>query len=350
MKIYLNPTRPFYVDKINKVIRMGNFPDTGKEINFEDNNFLIIIDLLKEPIDKNKVIKKICDKININYECVNEIIEYLISEEFVVSENEIMELRSNERYSRQNLYFYMLSDKKVKDNKNFVNKNILVLGLGGVGTIVCEQLVRAGFLNFTLVDYDYVEESNLIRQISYIEDDIGKAKVKVVQERLKKINNKVNVKIINKLIENENDVETEILLSDFVICTLDKPSRVIRKLINKICVRNKKPVIFSGFSEHVGMIGPFVVPGVSACLCCIGNTKRSETPLFNVEPVPSFGPLCSLIASIVTSEVINYYEIYKNDNLIGKTLMVNMYDYSFEKISWKKNKICECCGEKNDSK
>lgn len=219
------------------------------------------------------------------------------------------------------------------------------MGFGGVGSNVSIILSRAGFNNFILVDYDIVEESNLIRQYPYVEKDIGKNKTNVL---FKKMNNKnSNINIIDKNIMVEKDIENEIYNSDFVVCTLDKPSRIIRRIINKLCVNYNKPVIFSGFAEHVAMIGPFIEPRKSACLKCIENYKLEE-PMNNVKTVPSYGPLCLIISSIVSNEIINYFYKFNKNNLIGKTLMINILTYEQEIIEWNKKDDCEVCC--NDSK
>ena len=198
---------------------------------------------------------------------------------------------------------------------------------------------------FTLVDFDKVEESNLIRQLTYDYKDIGKYKTTVIKN---KINNDFNtIKTINKKIITSKDIELEIKKADFVICTLDKPVRIIRRIINDLCVKYNKPVIFSGFSEHVAMIGPFVIPGKTACLKCI-DKEMNEEPMNNVLITPSYGPLCLMISSLITNEVINYFYKFNPNNLIGKTMMFNILTYELNIINWERNKSCEVCN--NDSK
>lgn len=243
------------------------------------------------------------------------------------------------KYNRQNLFFSIFNDDYKIYNQYFKDKNILILGLGGIGANVAIVLERAGFNNFTLVDFDVVEESNLIRQFPYDCNDVGKLKTEIMKEKLKNS----NVKCKNLKIIKEEDIANEIKLADFVLCTVDKPQRIIRRLINKLCVKNDKPVLFCGFSEYVAMIGPFVEPRATACLSCI-EKQIFETPLNNVEPIPSFGPLCLLISSLVSNEIINYFAKYKETSLVGKTLMFNLFTYQADIINWKRNSKCKECG------
>ncbi len=337
--VIINKNKPFYIDNKNKVIRMGNFPDTGKEIEYDDESILSIFNNIRNPISTNDLINKVNEETGVNKEEIKSAIDYLVSENFIIEFEKYQNLVNDIKYNRQNLFFSMFNDNYESFNKYFKGKNILILGLGGIGANVAIILERAGFNNFTLVDYDVVEESNLIRQFPYNDNEIGKLKTEVLKEKLK--NSQVKYK--NLKIVKEEDIINEIKLSDFVLCTVDKPQRIIRRLINKVCIENDKPVLFCGFSEYVAMIGPFIEPKITACLNCI-EKQSSETPINNVELVPSFGPLCLLISSLVSNEIINYFSKYKETSLVGKTLMFNLLTYQTEIINWEKNSKCKECG------
>ena len=339
--LLINPFKPFYVDEQNKILRMGNFENTGKEIEYEDINFLKIFEYLKQPTSKTDLVNLMCKETGTSKKEINEILDYLISENFIIYQQEYQELINDHKYGRQNMYFSMISEAPTNLNAEQMNKRILILGLGGVGANVAQILHRAGFKNFTIVDFDLVEESNLIRQFPYTKNDIDKLKTDVLADVLQ--NEDMHIKKINKKIEKERDIICEIRESDFVLCTLDKPFRVIRRLINSICIKEKKPVLFAGFAEHVAMIGPFVEPTSSACLIC-NEPKMTEKPLYNVTLAPSYGPLCSVISSLVANEIINYFVKFNNINLIGKTLMFNMISYKMDIIEWSKNDKCKECG------
>ena len=348
MKLKLNPTKPIYLDKKNKIIRCGNFPETGKEIEYDNDNFPKLFMKMNSFIDKKSLKKIAQNEYSVSKDEFDNIIDYLLEENFIITDDVYNNLIDSDRYNRQNMYFYMTSNKNKNMEKN-KNKKILILGIGGIGSIVADLLVRAGLNKLIIVDYDKVEKSNLIRQTSYYENDIGKYKIDVLADRLAEINSNCNIEKYNIKIMNDNDILGIIENSDFVICTLDKPIRKIRRIINSVCIKAKKPVIFSGFSEHVGMIGPFVVPGKTACLEC-NEKKLLERNLMNVDMVPSYGPLCNIIASIVASEVINYYIRYSPSNLLSSTLMFNMMTYDVKKIKWSKNIHCKKCGDLSDSK
>lgn len=91
------------------------------------------------------------------------------------------------------------------DNFNKIsNLNILLVGLGGVGSFVFESLIRTGVNNLTIVDYDVVTLSNINRQLVANINTIGRKKIDVAIEHAKEINNKININALDIKITSEN--------------------------------------------------------------------------------------------------------------------------------------------------
>ena len=101
--------------------------------------------------------------------------------------------------------------------KKIQDKVIAIFGLGGVGGTALEALARTGFQHFILVDFDKVDSSNLNRQILYVYEDIGKAKVEVAKERILSINSGADIKVYN-LKAQEFDFNQKI---DFIVDAID---------------------------------------------------------------------------------------------------------------------------------
>lgn len=81
-----------------------------------------------------------------------------------------------------------------EDNvKKLANSKVAIFGIGGVGSFVCEGLVRGGVANFILVDKDTISDSNINRQIHATTKTIGKDKVEVEKQRILDINPKATV-------------------------------------------------------------------------------------------------------------------------------------------------------------
>ncbi|MHA1508764.1 MAG: HesA/MoeB/ThiF family protein, partial [Promethearchaeota archaeon] len=101
---------------------------------------------------------------------------------------------------------------------------IAVLGVGGLGGPLAENLVRAGCQNLVICDFDVFDDSNLNRQICTM-DDIGKRKIDVVENFLQKIDPEINIRKIFKITQQNID---DVLEGVKVIAlTLDDPATSI---------------------------------------------------------------------------------------------------------------------------
>lgn len=120
--------------------------------------------------------------------------------------------------------------KKIKE------KNILLIGLGGVGGYAFETLVRSGIENITIVDGDTFEESNLNRQVLSLTSTINKNKTDVAELRAQEINPNIKIKKITKVLTKENINEINFKEYDYVIDACDTIE--IKKQIIKICTKN----------------------------------------------------------------------------------------------------------------
>ena len=118
------------------------------------------------------------------------------------------------------------------------NANILIVGLGGVGSFAAEFLVRSGIGNLTIVDGDTVDITNINRQLPALNSTIGKNKTDVVAERILDINPEINLKKINEFLEPEQ--MEEILTQekfDYVLDCIDSLSPKLALIIT--CKRKK---------------------------------------------------------------------------------------------------------------
>ena len=107
-----------------------------------------------------------------------------------------------------------------KENLAKIQKTrILVLGLGGVGGTALEALSRMGFCDFVLADFDVIDETNLNRQILTLEENIGRKKALVAQERVLAINSRAKVEIFDGFVDLKN-IE-QFLPFDIVVDAID---------------------------------------------------------------------------------------------------------------------------------
>ena len=97
----------------------------------------------------------------------------------------------NDRYSRQERFFGIGKDGQEKIRRS----RVAIIGLGALGTVIAEELTRAGIGFLRLIDRDFVELHNLQRQMLYDEEDarMHRLKVEACAQHLHSINSEVQV-------------------------------------------------------------------------------------------------------------------------------------------------------------
>lgn len=124
------------------------------------------------------------------------------------------------------------------------NANVLVVGLGGVGSFAAEFLARAGVGKLTIVDGDIVDITNVNRQLPALHSTVGKNKVDVVAERIVDINPKINLTPINEFLSPERmDEVLEANKYDYVLDCIDSVSPKLALII--ACRRKKIKLVSS---------------------------------------------------------------------------------------------------------
>jgi tRNA A37 threonylcarbamoyladenosine dehydratase len=135
----------------------------------------------------------------------------------------------------------MLGDEPIQA---LMSKNVLVVGLGGVGGICAEMIARAGVGKMTIVDADTVDLSNVNRQIPALHSTAGKPKVEVMAERLKDINPDLDLTVLTEYIKEERT--REILDNgafDYAVDCIDTLSPKVYFI--KACIDRKIPIVSS---------------------------------------------------------------------------------------------------------
>lgn len=93
---------------------------------------------------------------------------------------------------------------KNKGINNLEHSEILIIGLGGVGSFAAEFLARAGVGKMTIVDGDIVDITNINRQLPALHSTVGKHKVEIVGDRLLDINPELKLTRVNQFLNPEN--------------------------------------------------------------------------------------------------------------------------------------------------
>lgn len=95
----------------------------------------------------------------------------------------------------------LIGEEKLKEIER---KKVLLIGVGGVGSYALEALIRNGFFDITIVDFDIIDLSNLNRQLITDSTNIGKYKVDEAKKRALLINPNIKIQTINEKLNKEN--------------------------------------------------------------------------------------------------------------------------------------------------
>ena len=119
--------------------------------------------------------------------------------------------------------------------------HVAIFGVGGVGSFVCEALVRTGIEELSLIDFDKIDVTNLNRQIMTNMDNINKVKVEEIKDRCMKIN--PNLKIHTYPIYFESEEQLDFSQFDYMVDAIDHVSSKLELL--RIANTRKIPFIMS---------------------------------------------------------------------------------------------------------
>ena len=243
-----------------------------------------------------------------------------------------MELNSSElkKYSRQ----LILKNIGIPGQKKLFNSKVLVVGAGGLGCPLMLYLAYSGVGNIGIADNDKVEISNLSRQVLFTKKDLGKFKVMVSKNFIKRINKKILVKTFLKKINKEN-IHKIAKNYDFICDGTDNFKS--RLLINDYCIKYKKVLISSAISKYDGHVFNFDFRKNGPCLRCFMPSLPSINQNCESEGIMSTlaGIAGSLQANEVVKSILNIGKPLKNEIMI-----FNALDLNFRKVKLKKNSSC----------
>ncbi len=176
---------------------------------------------------------------------------------------------------------------------------VLIVGAGGLGTVVAIYLVSMGVGKVGIVDYDSIEETNLHRQFLYTSNDLGKKKAVELASKLRVQNENIVVNSFDVKLTNENFEEIASNYSIICDCTDNLNTRLI---IDNKCGIHEIPLVHGAVSDWQGYITLFHY-----------KNKFQYQDLFNIKTLLQSdscetngisSPICGIIGSLMSNEVI----------------------------------------------
>ena len=166
----------------------------------------------------------------------------------------------------------IIGDEGVEKLKN---SNVIVFGVGGVGSFAAEAIARAGVGNLTIVDFDDVDITNINRQLPALHSTIGRLKVDVMKERILDINPNINIKAINETYNKETSEKILTESYDYVVDAIDMVTSKIH-LIETCNKRGFEIISSMGMGNKIDPTKIVVTDIYKTSMCPLAKVMRKE--------------------------------------------------------------------------
>jgi molybdopterin-synthase adenylyltransferase len=261
------------------------------------------------------------------------------------------------RYHRQTL----LPGFGESGQRQLLDSTVLVLGCGALGSVAADMLARAGVGHLIIVDRDFVELSNLQRQVLFDEQDVADSipKAEAAKRKLAKINSAIKVTAIVDDI-NHTNIERYAKTADILVDGLDNFET--RYLANDLAVKTGRPYVYGAAVGTTGMAFTVMPHATGSTAWETHESGNLATPclrcLFEEPPPPGTSPTCdtvgvlgSVVAIIANRQAAESLKILTgNFDRVSRTLL-NLDLWANEILQLKVNKAyekgnCPCCKQR----
>lgn len=241
-----------------------------------------------------------------------------------------------EKYSRQVLF----QPIGAAGQERLQGAKVVIVGCGALGTAQANALVRAGIGALRIVDRDYVEESNLQRQILFDESDAAENLPKAVaaERKLKRINSEVEVEGVVADLDSGNAEE---LLRGFQLILDGTDNFQTRYLINDVAVKLGVPWIYGAVVASYAT-SLTVLPGRTPCLACV----FPEPPQGLHETCDTAGVIGSAVAWAAAVQATEALKILvgREEDLHGSLVAYDIWKNRYQQVKPAMNPQCRTCG------
>ncbi|MCK2215375.1 TOMM precursor leader peptide-binding protein [Actinomadura sp. ATCC 31491] len=227
---------------------------------------------------------------------------------------------------------------------------VLLVGLGGAGSLMAASLVSSGVRRLIGVDGDAVEATNLHRQLFYTADDIDKPKAVALRERLQERAPDLEFTAVPRYLMSGGELEDLLDDVDLVIHVADYPPRGSRIETTRACQRRKVPLLL--FFNAIA--GPLCIPGETACYRCYERASaRAHSAYRNVpEQVDAHSPYTSrtmpglnmLMCGLATWEAVSFLAGTETPATINGMVAVDAPSGQARRVPLERDPGCDVCG------
>ena len=240
-----------------------------------------------------------------------------------------------DRYARQRVF----SQVGKEGQERLLKSRVCIIGMGALGTVSANSLCRSGVGHLRMVDRDYVELTNLQRQVLYTEEDVRQCLPKAIaaHKHLSKVNSEITLEHIVADV-NPSNIESLISGSDLVLDATDNWE--IRILINEACHKAAIPWIYCGALGSEGMTLNILNSEDSPCLMCFIREK----PPAHSASCSTYGVMnmvTGTMASIQASEAVKI--LLGSEDIRRELLVLDLWENYFQTIDLAKDPDCPLC-------
>ena len=240
------------------------------------------------------------------------------------------------RYSRHLIVPEIGEPGQVK----ILESKVLLVGTGGLGSPSAYYLAAAGVGTIGLIDFDVVDVTNLQRQIIHGTSDIGRPKVVSAQETINDLNPDCNVILHETRLMAGNIMD---IIKDYDIVVDGCDNFPTRYLVNDACVLAGKPNVHGSIYQFDGYATVFH-PGEGPCYRCLYPEPPPPGAVPSCDEAGVLGVLPGTVGLIQATETLKLI-LGKGDTLIGRILMYDALDMTFQTFKVQKDPSCPLCGE-----
>lgn len=229
---------------------------------------------------------------------------------------------SDDRYTRQAI----LPEIGAGGQARLAAAHVVIVGCGALGSFQAQLLARAGVGRLTVIDRDFVERSNLQRQVLFTDADAtaGVPKAIAAERALAAINPEIRVAGV---VDDLNAGTAEALLRGAHILCDGTDNFETRYLLNDYAVRERIPWVYGGVIGTGGLVLP-ILPGETPCLRCVFETPPPAGSLPTCETAGVLGPAVAVIAGLQGAETLKLL-VGARDRVLRALLRYDAWDAGF---------------------
>ncbi|WP_269221926.1 ThiF family adenylyltransferase [Flavobacterium sp. IMCC34518] len=232
------------------------------------------------------------------------------------------------RYSRQ----IILPEIGETGQQKLQNARVLVIGAGGLGCPVLQNLAAAGVGNIGIVDGDVVDETNLHRQLLYSLKDCGKSKAETAKKAILELNPDIKVTVFSEFFTAENATQ---IVGDYQILVDCTDTISVRYLINDVAVVKRIPMVYASIHKFEGQVSVFNYKNGPSYRCLFPETEGLNA-VPNCADSGVLGVLPNTLGTFQATEVLKII-LGIGEILSGKLLIYDALYFQTQIISFVKN-------------